>query len=140
MRISKSVSVAKLKTHHWSGVTLSLKNLFGVIPGCRYGWPKNILHWNSIDRSILEIFGTVRPGFAVIDGITGMEGDGPLNGTAREVGLIAAGNDMVALDATAAPRHGGLLSGAHQLSAVICRREDLHGMGRLVRCRSLPRC
>ena len=31
------VSVAKLKTHHWAGVTLSLKNMFGIVPGACYG-------------------------------------------------------------------------------------------------------
>src|SRR6266700_2441618 len=38
------VSMPKMKTHHWSGVTLSMKNMFGVVPGAKYGWPKNILH------------------------------------------------------------------------------------------------
>ena len=47
------VSMPKMKTHHWAGVTLSLKNLFGTLPGRVYGWPKNILHWagGSSDRS-----------------------------------------------------------------------------------------
>lgn len=100
------ISVAKLKTHHWTGVTLSLKNLFGVVPGTRYGWPKNLLHWNGVDRSVLELYRTVRPAFALIDGIAAMEGDGPLNGTPREPGLILAGADLVALDATAARAMG----------------------------------
>jgi uncharacterized protein (DUF362 family) len=39
------VSLPKIKVHHWAGVTLSMKNIFGVVPGARYGWPKNILHW-----------------------------------------------------------------------------------------------
>ena len=38
------VSMPKVKAHHWAGVTLSMKNMFGVVPGSRYGWPKNILH------------------------------------------------------------------------------------------------
>ena len=42
------VSVAKMKTHHWAGVTLSMKNLFGLLPGIYYGWPKNVLHWMGI--------------------------------------------------------------------------------------------
>ena len=42
------VSVAKMKTHHWAGATLSLKNLFGTLPGICYGWPKNELHWRGI--------------------------------------------------------------------------------------------
>ena len=45
------VSMPKIKTHHWSGVTLSMKNMFGVVPGARYGWPKNILHWKGIRRA-----------------------------------------------------------------------------------------
>jgi len=49
------VSMPKVKTHHWAGVTLSMKNLFGVMPGVAYGWPKNLLHWKGIDRSILDI-------------------------------------------------------------------------------------
>src|SRR5262252_7382657 len=37
------VSMPKVKTHHWTGVTLSMKNMFGIVPGSRYGWPKNVL-------------------------------------------------------------------------------------------------
>ncbi len=67
------VSMPKMKTHHWVGVTLSLKNMFGIVPGSCYGWPKNILHWAGISKSILDINGTVRPDFAIVDGIVGME-------------------------------------------------------------------
>jgi len=42
------VSMPKVKTHHWTGVTLSMKNMFGIVPGSRYGWPKNVLHWAGI--------------------------------------------------------------------------------------------
>ena len=44
----------KIKTHHWSGVTLSMKNMFGVVPTTCYGWPKNVLHWKGIQESILD--------------------------------------------------------------------------------------
>jgi uncharacterized protein (DUF362 family) len=96
------VSMPKMKTHHWAGVTLSLKNLFGVMPGVRYGWPKNVLHWQGIDRSIVDIATTVRPGLAIIDGIEGMEGDGPLHGEAIAAGVIVMSDRPVAADATAA--------------------------------------
>lgn len=92
------ISVPKLKTHHWAGVTLSLKNLFGVIPGCRYGWPKNMLHINKIPLSILGIYQTVRPVVAVVDGIIGMEGDGPLLGSPVAHGVLAVSADPVAAD------------------------------------------
>ena len=49
------VSVAKMKTHHWAGATLSMKNLFGLVPGAVYGWPKNVLHWAGIPESIVDL-------------------------------------------------------------------------------------
>ena len=75
------VSMPKMKTHHWAGVTLSMKNLFGVMPGVCYGWPKNVLHHAGIPDSILDINAAVRPHLAIVDGIIGMEGDGPIMGT-----------------------------------------------------------
>ena len=96
------VSMPKVKTHHWSGVTLSLKNMFGVVPGSRYGWPKNILHWNGIQQSILDICATVPVHFVIADAIMAMEGNGPLNGTPRPLGRIVLADDPVAADATCA--------------------------------------
>jgi uncharacterized protein (DUF362 family) len=94
------ISMPKLKTHHWAGVTLSLKNLFGTVPGICYGWPKNELHWQGIDNSIVDIALTRTPDLAIVDGIIGMEGDGPLNGEARPVGALVMGTDLLAVDAT----------------------------------------
>ena len=75
------VSMPKIKAHHWSGVTLSMKNMFGIVPGTRYGWPKNILHWKGIQESILDLCATVPIHFVIADGIVAMEGNGPLNGS-----------------------------------------------------------
>ena len=94
------VSMAKLKTHHWAGVTLSLKNMFGIVPGSCYGWPKNVLHWAGIDRSILDINAAARPDFAIVDGIMGMEGNGPIQGSPKAAGVLLFGDDPVAVDAT----------------------------------------
>ncbi|HZP01083.1 MAG TPA: DUF362 domain-containing protein [Terriglobia bacterium] len=102
------VSMPKMKTHHWVGATLSLKNMFGIIPGGCYGWPKNVLHWAGITRSILDINATVRPRFAIVDGIVGMEGNGPIQGKAKHCGVLVCGDDPVAVDATCA-RIMGLL-------------------------------
>jgi uncharacterized protein (DUF362 family) len=97
------VSMPKLKTHHWAGVTLSMKNMFGTIPGSIYGWPKNALHWAGIDESIVDINSTLTmPRFAIVDGIVGMEGNGPIHGTPRPAGILVFGEDPVAVDATAA--------------------------------------
>ena len=94
------ISLPKLKTHHWAVATLSLKNLFGTLPGICYGWPKNELHWRGIDNSIVDIALTRTPDLAIVDGIIGMEGDGPLNGTPVPMGVLVMGCDLVAVDAT----------------------------------------
>jgi uncharacterized protein (DUF362 family) len=96
------VSLPKMKTHHWAGVTLSLKNFFGVMPGIVYGWPKNVLHHAGIGRSIIDIVAAVRPHLAIVDGIVGMEGDGPIMGTPRHAGVLVLGTNLPAVDATCA--------------------------------------
>jgi len=92
----------KVKTHHWAGVTLSMKNMFGVVPGTKYGWPKNLLHWKGIHRSILDICATVPLHFVIADGIVAMEGNGPLHGTHRHLGKVVLSDDPVAADFTCA--------------------------------------
>lgn len=94
------VSVAKMKTHHWTGATLSMKNLFGVMPGIYYGWPKNALHQAGIVNSILDINATLKPHFAIVDGVVGMEGDGPIMGDPKKAGVLVMGRNLAAVDAT----------------------------------------
>jgi uncharacterized protein (DUF362 family) len=96
------VSMPKVKAHHWSGVTLSMKNMFGVVPGAKYGWPKNILHWKGIQESILDVCATVPVHFVIADAIIAMEGNGPLNGSPRPLNRIILADDPVAADATCA--------------------------------------
>ncbi|HET6616321.1 MAG TPA: DUF362 domain-containing protein [Gemmatimonadota bacterium] len=96
------VSMPKLKTHHWVGVTLSLKNCFGCMPGRVYGWPKDVFHVNGIPESIVDIAAAVRPSLAIIDGIVGMQGDGPINGDPVQSGVVVISRDLVAADVTGA--------------------------------------
>ena len=87
------VSMPKLKTHHWAGMTCSMKNLFGVVPGAVYGWPKNLLHVRGIHA--------VDPG-SDGDGparvsrsstpSSAMEGDGPIMGRPRPLGFPGDGH------------------------------------------------
>jgi uncharacterized protein (DUF362 family) len=96
------VSIAKMKTHHWTGVTLSMKNMFGVMPGLVYGWPKNVLHWAGIHQSIFDINATLKPQLAIVDGIVGMEGDGPIMGEPVRANVVVMGRNLPAVDATCA--------------------------------------
>ena len=111
-------------------MTCSLKNLFGVVPGAVYGWPKNVLHFRGIENSILDLAATVRPGLSIVDAVIGMEGDGPIMGTARPVGCVVLGTDPVAVDATCArlmglsPEKLTYLRGQAS-SWGICRKNDV---------------
>jgi uncharacterized protein (DUF362 family) len=100
------VSMPKLKTHHWVGVTLSLKNCFGCMPGRVYGWPKDVFHVHGIPESIVDIAAAVRPSLTIMDGIVGMQGDGPINGDPVDSGVVVVSRDLVAADVTAARMMG----------------------------------
>lgn len=138
------ISLPKLKTHHWAGATLSLKNLFGTLPGICYGWPKNELHWRGIDNSIVDIALTRTPEFAIVDGIVGMEGDGPLNGTAKEFGAVIMGNDLVAVDATCCrlmmldPERVAYLNLGHGKRLGRLRAEEIEQVGEVIAALAQP--
>ena len=100
------ISIPKLKTHHWAGMTCGIKNLFGVVPGAVYGWPKNVLHYRDIHHAMVDLAATVRPALVVVDAIVSMEGDGPIMGRPRATGFLAMGRDPVAVDATCARAMG----------------------------------
>ena len=132
------ISVPKLKTHRHAGVTLSLKNMFGIVPGMKYGWPKNVLHWNGIPLSICEVNGTFKSHYSIVDGVIGMEGHGPLLGTARKAGVLVMGDNALAVDATAArvmgvdPARVEHLGMAHKIKLGSLRREDIEVTGQRV--------
>ncbi|MCY2987912.1 MAG: DUF362 domain-containing protein [Planctomycetota bacterium] len=96
------VSLPKMKTHHLIGVTAAMKNLYGVLPGIRYGWPKNVLHQNGIPETVYDINASLPKTIAIVDGIECMEGDGPIMGTPKHMGLVVVGTVPAAVDATVA--------------------------------------
>ena len=96
------ISLPKLKTHHWVGMTAALKNMYGTLPGIKYGWPKNVLHHAGIPQTVIDINAALPPTIAVVDAITCMEGDGPILGSPKPLGVIAVGTNPTALDATLA--------------------------------------
>jgi len=100
LRCDLLVSMPKMKTHHWVGATPGMKNLFGLVPGGVYGWPKNVLHWAGIDESITDLHAAFPNTFAIVGGIEGMEGNGPIQGTPKHCDVLVAGDNLPAVDAT----------------------------------------
>lgn len=96
------ISLPKLKTHSFTLFTGAIKNLYGTIPGFR----KKELHAlapkpEAFAELVVDILAAVKPKLAVMDAIVGMEGFGPAAGPPREIGLVMASEDMVAIDAVA---------------------------------------
>ncbi len=96
------INLPKLKTHGMTTMTLSVKNLFGCIPGTKkIQWHFKVgVDRHSFAQMLVDLYGIIRPRLNVVDGIVGMEGDGPSGGEPREIGLIFAGTDGIAVDST----------------------------------------
>lgn len=93
------ISVAKLKTHAMTSYTGAVKNLFGAVPGTH----KAELHFRLNEREafcsmLLDLCGFIKPSLSIIDGVWGMEGNGPTAGSNRHMGLIMASENPYALD------------------------------------------
>jgi len=95
------VNLPKIKTCGHTLVTLSIKNLFGVIQRRR----KNRLH-GRLDEVLPYLARTIRNDLIVVDGVTAMEGNGPVIGTPKEMGVIVAGSDPVSVDAVCSAMMG----------------------------------
>ena len=94
------INLPKFKSHCQMTLTLSVKNLFGLVIGKR----KPVLHClvknNKVTfgKMLVDIAKQVAPSLTIIDGISAMQGNGPINGTPYPLRLLAAGQDMTALD------------------------------------------
>jgi uncharacterized protein (DUF362 family)/NAD-dependent dihydropyrimidine dehydrogenase PreA subunit len=98
------ISVSKLKTHGQVYFTGAIKNQFGCVPGLL----KAQYHMRFPDRelfagALLDINRYLKPklALAIMDGVVGMEGNGPSGGRPRKLGVIIAGRDFPAVDAVA---------------------------------------
>lgn len=96
------VSLPKLKTHQLTKYTGALKNFFGVIPGSgKAAVHRQAPTEKSLCEAMVDIYSALKPGLAVMDGVVGMEGEGPTNGKPVASNVILSGWDCVALDAVA---------------------------------------
>lgn len=93
------VSVSKLKTHVQTKYTGALKNVFGAVPLRT----RRVAHAlaDRLAEALVDIYSYSPPSLNVMDGVWGMEGDGPSQGRPRHLGLLFVSKDAVALDAVA---------------------------------------
>ncbi|MBT9163202.1 MAG: hypothetical protein DDT24_00106 [Chloroflexi bacterium] len=96
------ITVPKLKTHNLTLLTGAVKNLLGLIPGGgKIEFHRRCPRPDDLGEAIVDILSVAKPRLALMDAVVGMEGDGPVSGKLRDVGVILAGRDSVALDTVA---------------------------------------
>lgn len=97
------INLPKFKSHGQMGVTLATKNLFGCVPGHnKAGWHFTIgKDSRDFARLLVEIALTVQATLHILDGITGMDGNGPSNGRPRPLNVLIAGANPLAVDRVA---------------------------------------
>ena len=117
---SAIISAAKLKTHANTGVTLGMKNMFGLLPD-KF---KAKYHARGINKVIVDINTVIKPVLTVIDGFVGMEGKGPIDGEPVKMDLVIAGKNVVATDAT-----GCRVMGINPYDIPHLRRASEKGLG-----------
>ena len=96
------INLPKLKTHNLMIFTGCVKNCYGIVPGLRKAeYHKLAPHPDDFGRLLGEIYLLVkdRVRLNIVDGIMGMEGNGPSSGELRKMDLVVAGSDGVAVDA-----------------------------------------
>lgn len=95
------INIPKLKSHGMQTFTCAVKNFYGCIPGLRKGeYHKFAPHPDEFGHLLSEIYLHIKDKvrFHIIDGIIGMEGNGPSSGDIRKLDIIAACDDALALD------------------------------------------
>ena len=101
------ISLPKFKTHGLTVVTGAIKNCYGFLPGAQ----KAKLHRAAggperFHEVIVDVFRLRAPDFFLVDAVVGMEGNGPASPDLRDIGLILASDDGVALDSVIATMMG----------------------------------
>ena len=93
------ISLPALKDHSFTKTTIAMKNMFGIAPGKYYGgsWNKSKLHSPSTDKSVVDVCLYKKPDLSIVDASVALKGM-HLAGTKKNIGLILAGFDPVAVD------------------------------------------
>ncbi|MGA3118323.1 MAG: DUF362 domain-containing protein [Syntrophobacteraceae bacterium] len=93
------INLPKMKVHIAGGVTLGLKNLNGIIPNIHPSAQQQGAHRIDLGQKFSDLYRVCKPNLTIVDGIIGMEGQGPHAGVPIEMNLVIAGTDTVSTDA-----------------------------------------
>jgi len=94
LKEARLINMPVLKTHVVSTMTLSMKNLMGILPKP----DRRAMHSFGIDQSIVDINLGIKPDLNIVDGSVGQDGEGPLYGDKADLQVLVAGRDSLAVD------------------------------------------
>ncbi|MCL1972252.1 MAG: DUF362 domain-containing protein [Endomicrobia bacterium] len=123
------INLPKLKTHSLMAFSAGIKNFYGCIPGMRKIEYHKLASKNEDFGHLLAniyLFLKNKIRFTLIDGILGMEGNGPSGGSVRKIDMIAASSDTMMLDAFVLDILGGNVSKNHVLKKLNALPDDLN--------------
>ena len=101
------ISLPKFKTHGLTVITGAIKNSYGLLPGAQ----KAMLHKaagspTAFNEVVVEVFRLRVPDLFIVDAVVGMEGNGPASPDLRNIGVILASDNAVAVDSVMATMMG----------------------------------
>ena len=91
---ARLINLPVLKTHVVSTMTLSMKNVMGILPRP----DRRSMHTFGIDQSIVDMNLGIKPDLNIVDGSVGQDGEGPLYGDKADLQVLIAGRDSLAVD------------------------------------------
>lgn len=120
----KVIALPKLKTHAFMTLTLSVKLMYGAIPGIsKAKYHSFFPSPGAFADMLLDVFSARKPDLCIMDAITGMHGNGPLNGRKIDMGVLLASGDAVALDLSACR-----MIGVEPMRIPVLKNAHLRGM------------
>jgi uncharacterized protein (DUF362 family)/NAD-dependent dihydropyrimidine dehydrogenase PreA subunit len=97
------ITLPRLKTHGLAFMTGAIKNQFGCVPGFqKAAWHTRMADPRNFSRMLLDLNTAVGTRFAILDGITAMQGNGPRNGNPFQLNALLLGPSLSAVDSVAA--------------------------------------
>ena len=98
-KADKIISIPKLKTHSLMMMTLAIKIMYGAVQGLtKVRYHSTYIRRKAFAEMLLDVLSVTKPDLVIMDGIIGMQGDGPAGGTPVELGVLLASEDSVAMD------------------------------------------
>lgn len=119
------INLPKLKTHSFTMFTGAVKNMYGIIPhGLRSSYHRQFFKNELFSEMLVDIFSCAPPHLNIMDAVVAMEGEGPSAGRPKQVNLILASRDAVALDTVASK-----IIGLNPLQILTTKYADERGLG-----------